>query len=49
MAKMAARPAQQFKFFRRISNAGVRVGGHQYAIDRQAARNKSNIRHLSVN
>jgi len=37
MAKMAARPALRFKFFRRISNAGVRVGGQQHAIDRQTA------------
>jgi hypothetical protein len=37
MAKIAARPAQQFKFFRRISNAGVRVGGQQNAVNRQAA------------
>jgi hypothetical protein len=36
---MAARLAASFKFFRPTSNAFVRVGGQQHAIDRQAAGN----------
>ena len=37
ISKMAARLAIWFEFFRTTSNARVRVGGQQHAIDRQAA------------
>ena len=43
IAKMAARLALWFKSSRRISNARVRVGGQQHAIDRQAAGSHGRI------
>ena len=44
---MAARLAVWFKFFRLTSNAHVRVGGQQLAINRQAAGNQGHIGEVS--
>jgi hypothetical protein len=42
-AKMPARLAVWFKFFRPTSNACVGLGGQQHAIDRQAAGSHGRI------